>query len=68
MKQEYKNTGIYLKATKEDEGLTKILTIEAKSPAEQVGIKPNDVILKVNGKDVKNRTRNIRIDTKYNRR
>lgn len=68
VKQEYKNTGIYLKATKEDEGLTKILTIEAKSPAEQVGIKPNDVILKVNGKDVKNRTRNSRIDTKYNRR
>ena len=68
MKQEYKNTGIYLKATNEDEGLTKILTIEAKSPAEQVGIKPNDVILKVNGKDVKNRTRNSRIDTKYNRR
>ena len=52
-KQEYKNTGIYLKSI--DTGdTTEIITVEAKSVAEKAGIKANDKILKINGKEVKN--------------
>jgi len=50
-KREYKNTGIYLKGSGET---TKILTVAANSVAEKAGIEPNDIILKINGKDVAN--------------
>lgn len=52
---EYKNTGIYLKSTTSGDS-TKILTVDAKSIAEEQGIKANDEILKINGKEVKNQT------------
>lgn len=54
-KIEYKNTGIYLKSTTSGDS-TKILTVDAKSIAEKQGIKANDEILKINGKEVKNQT------------
>ena len=54
-KQEYKNTGIYLKAISSGE-TTKIITVGAGSIAEKQGIKANDEILKINGKEVKNQT------------
>jgi len=59
-KQEYKNTGIYLKSISSGES-TKILTIDAGSIAESEGIKPNDEILKINGKEVKNQTEILEI-------
>lgn len=59
-KKEYYSTGIYLKSTTSGE-TTKIVTIEASSSAEKAGIKPNDEILKVNGKEVKNQTEIINI-------
>lgn len=52
-KQEYKSTGIYLKATNSGDS-TEILTVQAKSAAEKAGIKANDEILKINQIDVKN--------------
>lgn len=59
-KKDYYSTGIYLKSTTSGES-TKIITIEASSSAEKAGIKPNDEILKVNGKEVKNQTEIINI-------
>ena len=59
-KKDYYNTGIYLKSITSGES-TKILTIGASSAAEKVGIKPNDEILKINGKEVKNQTEIINI-------
>ena len=58
--QEYKNTGIYLKSIENGEN-TKIITIGAGSIAEAKGIKANDEILKINGKEVKNQTEIIEI-------
>lgn len=46
-----KDTGIYL-GTSGDEITTKIVAIYPGSPAETEGIQVNDVILKINGKDV----------------
>lgn len=46
--QNFKSTGIYLK----DSG--KVITVEKGSSAEKQGIKANDVILKINGKDTNN--------------
>lgn len=57
-KQEYKNTGIYLKASGES---TKIITVEANSNAEKSGLKANDEILKINEKEVKNQTEIIQM-------
>lgn len=54
-KQEYKNTGIYLKSLSSGES-TKVVTVGANSNAEKQGIKANDEIIKVNGKEVKNQT------------
>ncbi|MCI9016716.1 MAG: RIP metalloprotease RseP [Clostridia bacterium] len=48
-----KDTGIYL-GTQGDELTTKIVSIYPKSPAEEKGIKTNDVIKKINGQDVNN--------------
>ena len=62
-KQEYKNTGIYLKSTSSGDS-TKIITVEAKSNAEKQGIKANDEILKINGREVKNQTEIIDIINK----
>ena len=59
-KQEYKNTGIYLKSISSGES-TKIITVEAKSNAEKQGIKANDEILKINGTEVKNQTEIINL-------
>lgn len=59
-KQEYKNTGIYLKSTSSGE-TTKIITVGAGSVAEKQGIKSNDEILKINGKEVKNQTEILQI-------
>ena len=59
-KQEYKNTGIYLKAISSGE-TTKIITVEAGSVAEKQGIQANDEILKINGKEVKNQTEIVEI-------
>lgn len=59
-KKEYYNTGIYLKSTTSGES-TKILTVGASSAAEKVGIKPNDEILKIDGRKVKNQTEIINI-------
>lgn len=64
-KQEYKNTGIYLKSINSGES-TKILTIDAGSIAEKEGIKPNDEILKINGKEVKNQTEILKIINEQN--
>ena len=57
-KIEYKSTGIYLKSSGES---TKIVTIDAKSNAEKQGIKPNDEIIRINGKEVKNQSEIIEI-------
>lgn len=54
-KQEYKNTGIYLKSISSGEN-TKILTVQSGSIAEKQGIKANDEIIKINDKEVKNQT------------
>ena len=51
----YKNTGIYLKNTSDDEGSTKIITVEKGSSAEKYGLKANDKIVKINDIEVKNR-------------
>ena len=51
----YKNTGIYLKNTSDDEGSTKIITVENGSSAEKYGLKANDKIVKINDIEVKNR-------------
>ena len=59
-KKDYYNTGIYLKSTTSGES-TKILTVGASSAAEKVGIKPNDEILKIDGREVKNQTEIINI-------
>lgn len=57
-KKEYRNTGIYLKATGES---TKIVTVGANSSAEKQGLKANDEIIKINGKEVKNQIEIIEI-------
>lgn len=59
-KQEYKNTGIYLKAVTSGEN-TKIITIEPNSAAEKQGLRANDEIIKINEKEVKNQTEIIEI-------
>lgn len=59
-KQEYKNTGIYLKSTSSGD-TTKIITIGAGSVAESQGIKANDEILKINGIEVKNQNEIVEI-------
>lgn len=51
----YKETGIYLKS----DSFTKIVAIEPDSPAEDVGLEVNDVILKVEGQDVKDDTQKL---------
>ena len=51
----YKNTGIYLKNTSNEEGSTKIITVEKESSAEKSGLKANDKIVKINDTEVKNR-------------
>lgn len=51
----YKNTGIYLKNTSDDEESTKIITVEKGSSAEKYGLKANDKIVKINDIEVKNR-------------
>lgn len=56
----YKNTGIYLKSISSGEN-TKIITVDANSTAEKNGLKANDEIIKINGKDVKNQTEIIDI-------
>lgn len=48
-----KDTGIYLSGNS-DKITTKILAVESGSPAEQNGLEPNDVILKIDGKEVQN--------------
>lgn len=53
--QEYRDTGIYLKAISSGES-TKIITVGSGSSAEKQGIKANDEILKINGIEVKNQT------------
>ncbi len=59
-KQEYRNTGIYLKALSSGDS-TKIITVGAGSIAEKQGIQANDEILKINGKEVKNQTEIVEI-------
>ncbi len=59
-KQEYKNTGIYLKGISAGDS-TKIVTVGAGSVAEKQGIKANDEILKINGKEVKNQEEIVEI-------
>lgn len=51
--KEYRDTGIYLKASGQS---NKVITVGAGSSAEKQGIKANDEILKINGKEVKNQT------------
>lgn len=51
--KEYQDTGIYLKASGKS---NKIVTVGAGSSAEKQGLKANDEILKINGKEVKNQT------------
>lgn len=48
-----KDTGIYL-GTNGDEITTKIVAINPNSPAEENGLEINDIILKIDGKDVQN--------------
>lgn len=48
-----KDTGIYL-GTNGNEPTTKIVAINPDSPAEENGLKVNDTILKIDGKDVQN--------------
>lgn len=59
-KQSYRNTGIYLKALSSGES-TKIITVDANSIAEKQGLKANDQILKINGKQVNNQNEIITI-------
>lgn len=47
--KEYRNTGIYLKASGQS---NKIITVGAGSSAEKQGIRANDEIVKINGKEV----------------
>lgn len=54
--KEYRDTGIYLKASGQS---NKIITVGAGSSAEKQGIKANDEILKINGKEVNNQTQII---------
>ena len=60
-KKEYKNTGIYLKSSGDS---TKIITVAANSSAEKQGLKANDEIIKINGKEVKNQLEIIEIINK----
>lgn len=48
-----KDTGIYLQSTA-DEITTKIVALYPQSPAEKDGIQVNDIIIKIDGKDVEN--------------
>lgn len=48
-----KDTGIYLQGT-ENEMTTKIVAVYPQSPAEENGIEVNDIILRIDGKDVEN--------------
>lgn len=59
-RQEYKNTGIYLKSTSSGD-TTKIITVGAGSIAEKQGIKANDEILKINGIEVNNQKEILQI-------
>ena len=59
-KKEYYNTGIYLKAISSGDSC-KIVAVAANSSAEKSGIKANDEILKINGKEVKNQTEIVEI-------
>ena len=52
-KEEYKNTGIYLKSDTNNAS-NKIITVEKDSSSEKAGIKANDKIVKINGEDVNN--------------
>lgn len=58
IKQEYKNTGIYLKSLSSGES-TKIVTVGANSSAEKQGLQANDEIIKINNKEVNNQTQII---------
>ncbi len=59
-KEEVRNTGIYLKGLSAGES-TKILTVGAGSNAEKQGVRANDEIVKINGKEVKNQTEIVEI-------
>ena len=59
-KKEYYNTGIYLKAISSGDSC-KIVAVAANSSAEKSGIKANDEIVKINGKEVKNQTEIVEI-------
>lgn len=48
-----KDTGIYLSGNS-DEVTTKVIAVEQESPAEKSGLQANDIILKIDGKDVDN--------------
>lgn len=50
---EYKNTGIYLKNTLDEEKQVKIISVSKGSSAEKQGIKANDKIIKINGIQIK---------------
>ena len=52
-KIDYKYTGIYLRSAEMKES-NKVITVEANSVAERVGIQANDEIVKINGVEVKN--------------
>lgn len=59
-KKDYYSTGIYLKSIDSGES-TKIVTVGASSSAEKAGIKANDEILKIDGKEVKSQTEIINV-------
>ena len=59
-KKEYYNTGIYLKAISSGDSC-KIVAVAANSSAEKSGIKANDEIVKINGKEVKNQIEIVEI-------
>lgn len=48
-----KDTGIYLSGNS-DEITTKVIAVEPESPAQKSGLEANDIILKIDGKDVDN--------------
>lgn len=48
-----KDTGIYLSGNS-DEATTKVIAVEQGSPAQRSGLEANDIILKIDGKDVDN--------------
>lgn len=48
-----KDTGIYLSGNT-DETTTKVIAVETESPAEKAGLETNDIIIKIDGKDVDN--------------